>query len=151
LIRSWLMQREVTILLAEDNPEDEVITVRALKRSQVCDRVEIARDGAEVLDQLFAESATGVAQKVLPDLILLDLNLPKLSGFSVLSRIRQDERTRFIPVVVLSSSAQEDDVKESYRLGANSYVRKPVDFERFVDAVAHIGRYWLDINQVPSG
>ncbi|MDZ4694096.1 MAG: response regulator [Deltaproteobacteria bacterium] len=145
------MQREVTILLAEDNPEDEVITVRALKRSQVCDRVEIARDGAEVLDQLFAESATGVAQKVLPDLILLDLNLPKLSGFSVLSRIRQDERTRFIPVVVLSSSAQEDDVKESYRLGANSYVRKPVDFERFVDAVAHIGRYWLDINQVPSG
>jgi two-component system, response regulator len=145
------MQREVTILLAEDNPDDEALTLRALKRSQVCDRVEVARDGAEVLDQLFAKSATGLAQKVLPDLILLDLNLPKLSGFSVLSRIRQDERTRFIPLVVLSSSSQEGDVKESYRLGANSYVRKPVDFDRFVDEVAHLGRYWLDINQVPSG
>jgi CheY-like chemotaxis protein len=144
------MTHEMTILLAEDNPADEALTVRALKKNAVCDRIDVARDGAEVLDCLALGSSPGAANRPVPDLILLDLNMPKIGGLELLSRIRKEERTRFIPIVVLSSSSQDSDMRESYRLGANSYIRKPVDFERFVETIGQLGKYWLSVNQVPS-
>jgi CheY-like chemotaxis protein len=144
------MAHEMTILLAEDNPADEALTVRALKKNAVCDRIDVARDGAEVLECLSLGATVGVANRPVPDLIWLDLNMPKIGGLELLSRIRRDERTRFIPIVVLSSSSQDGDMRESYRLGANSYIRKPVDFERFVETIGQLGKYWLGVNQVPA-
>jgi two-component system response regulator len=128
------------ILLIEDNPYDERLTVKALKRSQVTNPILIARDGEEALSILFESNP-------LPSLILLDIKLPKIDGLEVLQRIRADETTRFLPVVVLTSSSEQRDIVESYSLGANSYVRKPVNFEKFVEAVSQLGLYWLVINE----
>lgn len=136
------------ILLVEDNPNDEELTLRALKKSQILNRVIVVRDGAEALDYLFARGAhaSRPASEV-PQVILLDLKLPKIDGLEVLRAIRADDRTKLLPVVVLTSSLEDQDLIKSYGLGANSYVRKPVDFLQFVDAVKQLGLYWLVINQ----
>jgi two-component system response regulator len=139
------------ILLVEDNPDDEALTVRALKRSSIPNEIVVVRDGVEAVDYLLGEGAfTSSPPPALPKVILLDLNLPKLDGLGVLRRIRADQRTRLIPVVILSSSDEEQDRLQAYSLGANSYVRKPVDFEEFLIAAAQLGRYWLLLNESPS-
>jgi CheY-like chemotaxis protein len=140
------MTTEKVILLVEDNPDDEALTVRAFSRSNIANRIEVARDGAEALEYL-----VGDAPRPLPTLVLLDLKLPKVDGLEVLRRIRGTERTRALPVVILTSSREEQDLVESYRLGVNSYVRKPVDFNHFVQAVQTLGLYWLVINEPPPG
>jgi len=137
------------ILLVEDNPRDEALTLRALKKSNIANDVIVARDGVEALDYLFgtgkyAERDTQDA----PQLILLDLKLPKVDGLQVLRKIREDEHTRRLPVVIFTSSSEEEDMIKSYELGANSYVRKPVDFEQFLEATRQLGLYWLVLNQV---
>ena len=138
------------ILLVEDNPDDEVLTVRALKKNNILNDMVVARDGAEALDYLFgAGSYADRDMTVMPQLILLDLKLPKIDGLEVLRRVRGDERTRLLPVVVLTSSSEEQDVIESYRLGANSYIRKPVDFTQFTAAIQNLGLYWLVLNVSP--
>ncbi len=138
------------ILLIEDNPSDEELTLRALKKSNISNRVVVLRDGAEALDYLFTRGAHANRPATeVPQVILLDLKLPKIDGLEVLRAIRADERTRLLPVVVLTSSIQEQDIVSSYGLGANSYVRKPVDFTQFVEAVRQLGLYWLVINQPP--
>ncbi|RJR20071.1 MAG: response regulator [Desulfobacteraceae bacterium] len=139
-----------TILLVEDNPDDEELTLLALKENNIMNDVIVARDGVEALDYLFKNGAyAGQDRNVLPQLILLDLKLPKLGGLEVLERLRSNQRTRLIPVVVLTSSSEEEDIIASYLKGANSYVRKPVEFDRFADAVRQLGLYWLIINQTP--
>jgi len=142
--------RDNTILLVEDNPDDEELTLLALKESNILNGIVVARDGAEALDYLFGTGkyADRVASR-LPQLILLDLKLPKLGGLEVLERLRADPRTGLIPVVILTSSSEEEDVIASYRLGANSYVRKPVEFHQFADAVKQLGLYWLLLNEAP--
>jgi two-component system, response regulator len=138
------------ILLVEDNPDDATLTLRAFKRSHVMNPIAVARDGIEALDFLFARGAHGDrAGALLPALVILDLKLPKLDGLGVLKAIRQDERTRLLPVVILTSSKEEQDLISGYSLGANSYVRKPVDFAEFVEAVKVLGIYWLMMNQGP--
>jgi len=138
------------ILLVEDNPDDEVLTVRALKKNNILNDMVVARDGAEALDYLFgAGSYADRDMTVMPQLILLDLKLPKIDGLEVLRRVRGDERTRLLPVVVLTSSSEEQDVIESYRLGANSYIRKPVDFTQFTAAINNLDLYWLVLNVSP--
>jgi CheY-like chemotaxis protein len=136
------------ILLVEDNPDDEVLTRRALVRNNIQNEVRVARDGAEALDLLFG---TGVqeGQAIAPEVVLLDLKLPKVDGLEVLRRIRADERTRLLPVVILTSSKEERDLVSGYGLGANSYIRKPVDFGQFVEAVRQLGLYWLVLNEPP--
>ncbi|MDT8384815.1 MAG: response regulator [Gammaproteobacteria bacterium] len=142
---------ENTILLVEDNPDDEALTVRALKKNNLRNELIIARDGAEAIDYLFAEGQhQGRNINQLPALILLDLQLPKIDGFGVLKRLRADQRTRFLPVVVLTSSAEQEDILNAYGLGANSYVRKPVDFDEFIKTVGQLGPYWLVTNQCPA-
>jgi two-component system response regulator len=144
------MSQERALLLVEDNPDDELLAVRALRRSNIANEIAVVRDGAEALDYLFGAGDTpGSYRNPLPAVILLDLKLPKVDGLEVLKRIRSEERTRLQPVVILTSSAEERDVVESYRMGANSYVRKPVDFDQFADAVHQLGLYWLVINKVP--
>lgn len=139
------------ILLVEDNPDDEALTVRALKRSSIPNEIVVVRDGVEAVNYLLGEGAfTSSPPPALPKVVLLDLNLPKLDGLGVLRRIRADQRTRLIPVVILSSSDEEQDRLQAYSLGANSYVRKPVDFEEFLIAAAQLGRYWLLLNESPS-
>ena len=139
-----------TILLVEDNPDDVELTLRAFKKNNIANGVAIARDGAEALDYLFG---TGVHAdrdtNDMPRIILLDLKLPKVDGLQVLERLRADERTELIPVVILTSSKEENDLVSGYKSGANSYVRKPVDFNQFVEAVHQIGLYWLLINESP--
>jgi two-component system, response regulator len=136
------------ILLVEDNPDDEALTVRALKKSNVANEIIVMRDGAEAIDYLFGEgSFAGRETNDLPQVVLLDLNLPKLDGLGVLRRIRSDLRTRLLPVVILSSSDEDHDRIQSYSLGANSYVRKPVDFAQFLKAAAQLGLYWLVLNE----
>lgn len=132
-----------TILLVEDNADDEQLTLRAMRQSEVPNIIRVARDGAEAIDHLFGASAG----RRLPDLILLDLKLPKISGLEVLAKIRQEPSTKTLPVVVLTSSDEERDIVESYQLGANSYIRKPVDFDEFIDAVRQLGLYWLSMNR----
>src|SRR5579884_3448004 len=132
-----------TILLVEDNADDEQLTLRAMRQSEVPNIIRVARDGAEAIDHLFGENAG----RRLPDLILLDLKLPKISGLEVLQKIRSEPSTRTLPVVVLTSSDEERDIVESYSLGANSYIRKPVDFDEFIDAVKQLGLYWLSMNR----
>ena len=141
------MQTKV-ILLVEDNPRDEALTLRALKKSNIVNDVIVAHDGVEALDYFFGTgSHIGRDTTVMPQLVLLDLKLPKLGGLEVLKKIRADERTRRLPVVVFTSSSEEEDMIKSYELGANSYVRKPVDFEQFVEATRQLGLYWLVLNQ----
>lgn len=136
------------ILLVEDNPDDEALTLRALKKNNVMNQVIVARDGVEALDYLYAKGAyTNRDPNVMPEVILLDLNLPKINGLEVLQRIRSDKRTKLLPVVVLTSSKEERDMVASYDLGANSYIRKPVDFIEFGKAVQQLGLYWLILNQ----
>lgn len=142
---------ENMILLVEDNPDDEALTVRALKKNNLRNELVIARDGAEAIDYLFAEGQhQGRNINQLPALILLDLQLPKIDGFGVLKRLRADQRTRFLPVVILTSSAEQEDIINAYNLGANSYVRKPVDFDEFIKTVGQLGPYWLVTNQCPA-
>jgi two-component system response regulator len=136
-----------TILLVEDNPDDEDLTIRALSRNNILNAVEVARDGADALERLFG--AADGPPPPLPALVLLDLKLPKVGGLEVLRQVRSHERTRLLPVVILTSSKEEQDLISGYRLGANSYVRKPVDFAKFVDAVRQLGLYWLVINEPP--
>ena len=135
-----------TILLIEDNPKDEALTLRALKKHNIGNDVVVARDGAEAIERLFGPAGDGV-KPPLPQLVLLDLKLPKIDGLDVPRRIRSDERTRLLPVVILTSSVEERDLTEGYRLGANSYVRKPVDFVEFAEAVRQLGLYWLILNE----
>jgi two-component system, response regulator len=138
------------ILLVEDNPDDEALTIRALKKNNIGNRLVIVHDGVEAIDFLFCTGAYADRDpREAPQLILLDLKLPKLDGLEVLKRIRADERTALLPVVVLTSSKEEQDLLRSYKLGANSYVRKPVDFSQFLDAVRQLGLYWLVINEAP--
>jgi len=141
---------EKVILLVEDNPKDEELTLRALKKSKVLNPVVVARDGVAALDYLFARGAhAGRAPAELPQLVLLDLKLPKLDGLEVLKQIRLDELTKLLPVVILTSSVEDEDVLRGYSLGANSYVRKPVEFGAFVEAVSNLGLYWLMLNRPP--
>jgi len=137
-----------SILLVEDNPDDEELTRLAFRQNNISNEIQVARDGAEALDLLFGPDGTGGS--ITPTVILLDLKLPKVDGLEVLRRIREDERTRFLPVVVLTSSREEQDLATSYGLGANSYVRKPVNFTEFVDSVRQLGLYWLLLNETPG-
>ena len=139
---------ERVILLVEDHPDDEELTMRALKKNNILNRVVIARDGVQALEYVFGTGAhAGRDMSEMPQLILLDLKLPKIDGLEVLRRLRADERTRFLPVVILTSSKEEQDLLKSYKLGANSYVRKPVDFVEFTQAVQQLGLYWLILNE----
>jgi two-component system response regulator len=141
---------EKVILLVEDNPDDVLLIVRALKKNGVKNEVVVARDGVEALDYLFGTgSYAGRDTTVMPQLILLDLRLPKIDGLEVLRRVREDERTKLLPVVVLTSSRDDQDLVEGYGLHANSYVCKPVGFERFVEAVRQLKFYWLILNETP--
>jgi len=136
------------ILLVEDNPSDVGLTQRALEKSHIVNELVVAEDGQEALNYLFSsDPLTGQKMNELPALVLLDLKLPKLDGLQVLRQIRTDERTSRLPVVILTTSSEEDDIAQSYDLGANSYIRKPVDFQQFVEAVQHLGLYWLIINE----
>jgi two-component system response regulator len=140
------------ILLVEDNPDDEALTMRALRKHNIANEVVVAHDGVEALDYLFGTGAwTGRDRRQLPQVVMLDLKLPKIEGLEVLRRIRADDLTRLLPVVILTSSNEEQDRIGSYGLGANSYVRKPVDFDEFVDAVKQLGLYWLVLNEPPAG
>ncbi len=141
---------ERIILLVEDNPDDEALAVRALKKNNILNEVVVAHDGAEALDFLFGTGKyEGRDINQQPEVILLDLKLPKVDGLEVLRRIREDERTKYLPVVVLTSSNEEKDLVKSYKLGANSYIRKPVDFKQFTEAVSQLKLYWLLLN-VPA-
>lgn len=138
------------ILLVEDNPDDEALTLRALRKNNIVNEVVVVRDGVEALDYLFGDG--GYARRDLtrmPQVVLLDLKLPKLDGLGVLRRLRSDARTKLLPVVILTSSNEEQDRMKSYDLGANSYVRKPVDFDQFLDAATQLGLYWLVLNEPP--
>jgi two-component system response regulator len=141
------------ILLVEDNPDDEKLTLRALKKNNIMNEVVVARDGVEALDYLFGTGRhAGRDVSALPAVTLLDLKLPKVDGLEVLRRVRADARTRLAPVVVLTSSKEDQDMVTSYSLGANSYIRKPVDFDQFMEAVRQLGLYWLVLNErVPTG
>jgi len=144
--------RNGTILLVEDNPDDEALTLRALKKNNILNEVIVAHDGVEALDYLFGSGAyAGRDPTVTPQLVLLDLKLPKVDGLEVLRKVRQDERTRLLPVVILTSSNEQKDLINGYGLGANSYILKPVDFTRFIEAVRQLGLYWLILNEpVPT-
>ena len=141
---------EKIILLVEDNPDDEELTLRALKYNHILNEVIVVHDGGEALDYLFATGEfSGRISSLLPQVILLDLKLPKVSGLEVLERVRADDRTKLIPVVILTSSSEDEDIINGYKLGANSYVRKPVDFKGFTEAIQQLGLYWLLINEPP--
>ena len=135
------------ILLIEDNPDDETLTLRALKKNNISNEVVVAHDGAEALELLFS-TGNGNGHTP-PALVLLDLKLPKVDGLEVLRRVRADARTRLLPVVILTTSREEQDLANGYQLGANSYIRKPVDFGQFTEAVRQLGLYWLVLNEAP--
>jgi len=144
------MKSKKVILLAEDNPDDVALTLRALKKNNILNEVIVAQDGVEALDYLFGTGKfDGRDTSSKPQVVLLDLKMPKLDGLEVLRRLRADERTRLLPIVVLTTSSEDRDRVESYRLGANSYIRKPVDFNQFADAVQQLGLYWLVLNEAP--
>ena len=139
------------ILLVEDNKDDEALTIRALKKNNITNEVVVARDGVEALDYLFGRGKYGSRDiKQTPQVVLLDLNLPKVDGLTVLREMRNEKLTKLVPVVILTSSKEERDIVEGYSLGANSYVRKPVEFEKFVEAIRQLGLYWLILNQPPD-
>ena len=138
-----------TILLVEDNPGDEALTLRALRKNNILNTVVVARDGADALDYLFATGPHSERGGELPHIVLLDLNLPKIGGLDVLRKIRSEDATRLLPVIILTSSKEERDVASGYDLGANSYIVKPVDFTQFSEAVRQLGLYWLVLNQAP--
>ena len=143
-----MMSTNPIILLVEDNADDELLTVRAFKKSNVANQIIVVRDGVEALDWLFGRGDHANRDTLLqPQVVLLDLKLPRMDGLEVLKNIRADKRTSTLPVVVLTSSKEDEDVLRSYELGANSYVRKPVEFERFVEAVKNLGVYWLVLNE----
>ena len=136
------------ILLVEDNPDDEALTLRALKKNQIMNEVVVAHDGVEAIEYLFREGQhAGRNPDEMPQVILLDLKLPRVDGFEVLRRIREEPETRYLPVVILTTSNEEQDRLKGYGLGANSYVRKPVEFSEFIEAVKQLGLYWLLLNQ----
>jgi two-component system response regulator len=135
------------ILLVEDNPDDEALAIRAFKKSNMTNEIVVARDGEQALSYLFDKDR--LASKEFPSVVLLDLNLPKIDGLEVLRQIRSNPSTKRLPVVILTSSKHEEDLIEGYNLGANSYVRKPVDFNEFVTAVSQLGVYWLLLNELP--
>ncbi len=138
------------ILLVEDNPNDEALTLRALRKSNIANEVVVAHDGVEALDFLFCTGVyTGRDPHEVPEVVLLDLKLPKVDGLEVLRRIRTDERTQLLPVVILTSSREDQDRLKGYKLGANSYICKPVDFDQFVKAISQLGLYWLVLNETP--
>ncbi len=138
------------ILLVEDDPDDAALTVRAFRKSNVTNEVKVVTDGVEALDYLFATGPyEGRDVRNLPAVVLLDLNLPKMGGIEVLKRLREDKRTKMLPVVILTSSKEERDVIDGYLNGANSYIRKPVDFNQFAEAANHVGLYWLVLNEPP--
>jgi two-component system response regulator len=144
------MIRSRIILLVEDNANDVKLTMRAFEKSKVSNEIVVVRDGEEAIDYLFATGRhAGRNPNVMPEVILLDMKLPKIDGLGVLKRLRADERTRRLPVVMLTSSKEDGDVTSSYNLGANSFVRKPVDFTEFIDAARHLGLYWLEMNEPP--
>jgi len=144
------MSNEVEILLVEDSPEDAELTIRSLRRNKIANVIQVAEDGAEALDFLFCRGAyQDRTSSQLPRLVLLDLKLPKIDGMEVLRAIRSDERTKTIPVVVLTSSKEERDLIEGYNLGVNAYAQKPVDFKQFDETVRHIGMFWMLVNQSP--
>jgi two-component system, response regulator len=148
------VMRDETIffLLVEDNPDDELFTRRTLKKSNVCNQLVVAHDGAEALDYLFCTGThEGRDSGTMPQVILLDLDLPKIDGLEVLKRIRSDERTRRLPTVIFTSSEDQEDLVAGYGFGANSYVRKPLDFAQFRAAVQELGMYWMVLNEVPRG
>jgi two-component system response regulator len=141
-----------TILLVEDNPDDEALTLRALRKNNIQNEVVVAHDGTEALDYLFATGMyAGRNAEVLPQVVLLDLKLPKVDGLTVLRQLRADKRTKLLPIVILTSSIEEQDRISGYDLGANSYVRKPVDFNQFIEAVRQLGLYWLILNEPVPG
>lgn len=142
--------KDKVILLVEDNPDDELLTLRALRQNKLANDIVVTRDGEEALQYLFATGKFANRDtRQVPQLVLLDLKLPKVDGFEVLRQMREHEQTRLVPVVVLTSSDEDKDMIESYELAANSYVRKPVDFDQFSEAIRQIGMYWLVINCVP--
>lgn len=146
------MMNEKTILLVEDNQQDEMLTLRALRRANLANRVDVVRDGQQALDYLFQEGEFAIrAGPDLPAVVLLDIGLPRLTGLEVLERLRADARTALLPVVILTSSDEEQDRLRSYERRANSFVRKPVDFAEFAETVARLGVYWLATNEPPSG
>jgi two-component system response regulator len=139
-----------SILLVEDNADDEALTLRALEQNGIRNEIAVARDGEEALDYLFGSGRwKGRDTSAVPAIVLLDLNLPKVPGLDVLRRLRTDARTQFLPVVILTSSTEERDLVGGYSLGANSYIRKPVDFRRFTEAIRQLGLYWLELNELP--
>lgn len=145
-----MINKFINILLVEDNPDDVELTIHALKKNNIVNPIAVMRDGQEALDYLFYRGKYAGAAHSLPNVILLDLKLPKVDGIEILQKIKHDRRLKLIPVVVLTSSKEESDVIRSYDLGVNSYIRKPVDFEQFVDTVKQIGFYWLLINEQPQ-
>jgi two-component system response regulator len=143
--------REKTILLVEDNSDDELLTIRALKKNNILNEIVVARDGLEALNYLYARGEYADRDvSDLPQVVLLDLKLPKIDGLEALQIIRKEESTKYLPVVVLTSSSEEEDIVKSYELGANSFIRKPVNFNDFVEAVGRLGMYWILLNQAPG-
>lgn len=139
-----------TILLVEDNPDDEALAIRALKRNHISNQVVVAHDGVEALDYLFGTGMyAGRDVRAKPTVVLLDLKLPRIDGLEVLQRLREDERTKVVPVVVMTTSSEEQDRIDSYQLGCNSFIRKPVDFMQFSEAIRQLGMYWLLLNEPP--
>lgn len=145
-----MSNKTVLILLIEDNPDDEELTLLAFEQNRISNQVVVARDGVEALDYLFGTGKfAGRNLDVMPALVLLDLQLPRINGLEVLQRLRADNRTKFIPVVILTTSNEQQDLINSYKLGCNSYIRKPVDFEQFQTAMEQLGMYWLLLNESP--
>ena len=146
------INKDKIILLVEDNPDDEELTMRALKKNNISNEIIVARDGAEALDYLFARGKYSKRDtSIMPQLILLDLKLPKIDGIEVLKEIRSDDRTKLLPVVILTLSKEQQDLVDGYSSGVNSYIRKPVNFKEFVEAVGQLGLYWLVLNESPPG